>query len=249
LGQIAYLTPWLWWPAVVGLYALARGRFKFDATENPSTLNVRVFLLALAMPATLIFLFVAARKPVLPHWSLVGLIPAFPLVGQTWALLLASANTRTQTVHRLRFATGFVIIAAGFVSLHSHFGLIPWARLGPIGQKLAKVDMTLDGQIWSGLTHQLAQKGWLPSPDEFIFTSRWYESGLHWSRLNRWHPERSLRLRNDRNRWRVHALRERPIHRARHLLDKFLRKGQRWHHRVPLTKESQALRSISPEPR
>ena len=175
-GQIAYLTPWIWWPAVAGLHALARNRPSAESAEN-QPLNVRVFLLSLALPATLIFLYVAARKPVLPHWSLVGLIPAFPLIGKTWADLLANPIDRPKAIHRLRFATVFVVVAALFVSLHSHFGLIPWARLGPTGQKLAQVDMTLDGQIWASLTQQLKQNGWLPGPDEFIFTSRWYESG------------------------------------------------------------------------
>ncbi len=175
-GQIAYLTPWIWWPAVAGIYALARGRFP-DRSTDDSPLNSRVFLLSLALPATMIFLFVAARKQVLPHWSLVGLIPAFPLIGKQWADALAQPERRNGTVRQLRFATGFVVIAALFVSLHARFGLIPWASLGPVGQRLAKVDMTLDGQIWSGLTRQMKEKGWLPGPDDFIFTSRWYESG------------------------------------------------------------------------
>ena len=176
-GQIAYLTPWIWWPAVAGLYSLARGRFQEPITSEKPTLNVRVFLLTLAMPATLIFLFVAARKQVLPHWSLVGLIPAFPLIGKTWAELLENPATRQTTRRRLKFASGFVIMATLFVSLHAHFGLIQWSLFGPIGQKLARVDMTLDGQIWTELTRQIHQKGWYPGPDEFLFTSRWYESG------------------------------------------------------------------------
>lgn len=175
-GQIAYLTPWIWWPAVAGLYALIRGKGEPESSSE-SLLNTRVFLLSMALPATAIFLFVAARKPVLPHWSLVGLLPAFPLIGKTWAAALANQATRPRVTKRLQFAGGFVVVTTLFVTLHSHFGLIPWAKLGPVGQRIAKVDMTLDGQIWEGLARGLKSNGWLPGPDGFVFTGRWYESG------------------------------------------------------------------------
>lgn len=177
-GQAAYLTPWIWWPAVAGLYALARGRFDLTTgSENGTALDVRTFLLCQSIPALAIFLFVAAKKPVLPHWSLVGLIVTFPLIGKAWNDLLNQPLRRGRVVHLMRFATGFVLVATLFVSLHSKFGLVPWSLFGKSGEKIARADMTLDDLFWNDLAQQMRENGWMPAPDEFAFTGRWFESG------------------------------------------------------------------------
>lgn len=175
-GQIAYLTPWIWWPAVAGLYALVRGRFNLSAGQKQS-LDIRTFLITQSLPALSIFLFVAARKSVLPHWSLVGLIATFPLIGKSWNDLLNQPLQHQRMVGKLRFATVFVILATLFVSLHSRFGLVPWSRFGELGQKMAKVDMTLDDLFWNDLARQMKQNDWMPDTDGFVFTGRWFESG------------------------------------------------------------------------
>ena len=175
-GQIAYLTPWIWWPAIATLVALARGRFDTGEGEE-RRLDVRTFVLCNSLPALGIFLFVAARKPVLPHWSLVGLIATFPLIGKCWADMLVFDSRKVVLKNRLRWATGLVLVATLYVSLHSRFGLIPWRLLGDNGVKLAKVDMTLDDLFWSDLKRQMAEKGWLPGQGGFVFTGKWYESG------------------------------------------------------------------------
>jgi len=35
----------------------------------------------------------------------------------------------------------------------------------------------IDLSRWSGLAEQLERRGWVPGPNEFLFTSRWFESG------------------------------------------------------------------------
>lgn len=184
-GQILYLTPWIWLAAVAGLLRLAYAPRSIENAKastallptDVGSLDRRVFLLSLSIPMLVMFFFVALRKPVLPHWSLVGLLPAFPLIGKAWAESYADPASRPQTIARVRFALSFVLAATLFTSLHARFGLLPWHRFGAIGEKIARVDMTLDGLVWSDIADQLENKGWAPGPEEFLFTSRWYESG------------------------------------------------------------------------
>jgi hypothetical protein len=175
-GQIAYLTPWIWWPAVANLAALLRGRFDVGQKQEKG-LDIRTFLLCCSLPALAIFLYVAARKPVLPHWSLVGLIATFPLIGKYWADLIALPARLPIMRKRLGWATCFVLVATLYVSLHSKFGLVPWGLLGDTGQKLAKVDMTLEDLFWADLKRQMSEKSWLPGEGGFVFTGKWFESG------------------------------------------------------------------------
>jgi 4-amino-4-deoxy-L-arabinose transferase-like glycosyltransferase len=186
-GQVLYLTPWIWRDAVTGLVRLARGRSNdepIDSTlaDRPSDgvlvdLDRRTFLLSLAGPILVMFFYVALRKPVLPHWSLVGLLPAFPLIGRAWAEKLNRDAFRSTARKRVSWSLGFVVVATLFTSLHARFGLIPWDRFGATGERIARVDVTLDGMIWDRLAKELESRGWVPGQDEFLFTSRWYESG------------------------------------------------------------------------
>ncbi len=186
LGQILYLTPWVWRDAVSSMVRLARGESPAtepsDVAASPNddrlmSLDRRTFLLSLSLPVLSVFFYVALRKPVLPHWSLVGLLPAFPLIGQAWADQAARPSTLARTRKRVGWALGFVVAATLFTAAHSRFGLVPWNRFGSTGERIAQVDLTLDGIIWSGLAEQLERRGWVPGPNEFLFTSRWYESG------------------------------------------------------------------------
>lgn len=186
LGQILYLTPWVWRDAVSSMVRLARGEVsdaEVPATDAPAhgdrlkSLDRRTFLLSLSLPVLSVFFYVALRKPVLPHWSLVGLLPAFPLIGQAWADHLARPATHTRTRRRVSWALGFVLVSTLFTAAHARFGLVPWNRFGQAGERMAQVDLTLDGIFWGGLAEQLERRGWVPGPDEFLFTSRWYESG------------------------------------------------------------------------
>lgn len=187
VGQILYLTPWIWRDAVTGLIRLARGKSGSIPSESVAetaggdaslpSLDRRTFLLTLSLPILAMFFYVALRKPVLPHWSLVGLLPAFPLIGLAWAENLGRESSRPRAKFRLKWSLGFVMVATLVTAVHARFGLVPWHRFGSYGEKIARVDATLDGMIWDRLARELEARGWTPGPDEFLFTSRWYESG------------------------------------------------------------------------
>ena len=88
-GQAAYLFPWLWVPLIVVLFREARGQRGRKGEDIPGR-----FLLYQAVVPLLAFGGVALVQPVLPHWSLVGFLAAFPLLGRAWAQRREAAPAR-----------------------------------------------------------------------------------------------------------------------------------------------------------
>ena len=114
-GHIAYLTPWMW---LYLIFVLVRRR---SILTNPATAPLpERFLLAHALPPLALFLLVALVKPILPHWSLVGFLPLYPLLGHDWA-------QRRVAALRLRVAVLLAVVAvpAGLFLAQARWGLIP----------------------------------------------------------------------------------------------------------------------------
>ena len=88
-GQAAYLFPWLWVPLIVVLFREVRGLRTGRRAGFPGR-----FLTYQAVVPLLAFGGIALVQPVLPHWSLVGFLAAFPLLGRAWAKRMEAAPTR-----------------------------------------------------------------------------------------------------------------------------------------------------------
>ena len=159
LGEIAYLTPWIF-AALVGALADSARRVRRGDDK-------RLFLLWLALPPIVVFTVTplwGARG--LPHWPMPGWFFAYPLMGawlvEPWA-------------HRLdlkRWAIGTAALMAALAALgvwQSATGGL--SRL--IGGAQTSGDPTLEALPWTKLADAPAL---LPRPD-FVVTRKWWEAG------------------------------------------------------------------------
>ena len=155
LGQIAFLSPWLFVPLVAGLVSSLRcwrdGR--------------RLFLLCLSLPP--IALFTAAPLWIergQPHWAMAGWFFAFPLMG-AWAQDLP-VPARIVRRYAILSVALLAALTAGAV-VEAQTGWL-W-RLLPAGT----TDPTLEALDWSGLVKAPLLQ---PSPP-FVISTRWREAG------------------------------------------------------------------------
>ena len=155
LGQIAFLSPWLFVPLVMGVVSGLR-RWRDDR---------RLFLLCLTLPP--IVLFTAAPLWIekgQPHWAMAGWFFAFPLMG-AWAqdISVSASNLR-------RYATLSVVLLATLTS-----GAVVEARTGWVWRLLpaGTTDPTLEVLDWSGLAKAPLLE---PSPP-FVISTRWRDAG------------------------------------------------------------------------
>ena len=128
LGEIAYLTPWIFAALVGALVAAARRARQGD--------DKRLFLLCLALPPIVVFTLTplwGARG--LPHWPMPGWFFAYPLMG-AW---LVEPWARRLDLRRWAIGTAALMAAlAALVVWHSATG----GTLAPVGgsQKSARSD-------------------------------------------------------------------------------------------------------------
>jgi hypothetical protein len=169
-GQAAYLFPWIWVPLIVVLFREVRRRRGRTDEDIPGR-----FLLYQAAVPLLAFGGVALVQPVLPHWSLVGFLAAFPLLGRAWAQWREAAPAR----FRVRLViVGFLTIAlSALVVSQAETGFLQ--RGGRFGLGLIPVanDPTLDSYGWDQVSRELETRGLLNQPEVFLFSDRWYYSG------------------------------------------------------------------------
>jgi 4-amino-4-deoxy-L-arabinose transferase-like glycosyltransferase len=152
LGQIGFLSPWLFVPLVAGLVSGVR-RWRDDR---------RLFLLCLSLPP--IVLFTAAPLWIekgQPHWSMAGWFFVFPLMG-AWAADIA--------VPLRRYAILSGVLLAALAT-----GVVVEARTGWLWRVLpaGTTDPTLEALDWSGLLKAPLLQ---PSPT-FVISTGWREAG------------------------------------------------------------------------
>jgi hypothetical protein len=163
-----YLFPWIW-VGLVGLL-IRKGRPLFRS-ETP---RVDRFLITQAIPPLATFLAVACTRPVLPHWTLVGFLPLFPLLGQLWAADLRPTKSRRR---RMVIMASMPVLAIGLVILEARTGFFQKGRAGGIGLVASSYDPTADMVGWDSIGEELGRRGLLDRPDTFLFTGSWYQSG------------------------------------------------------------------------
>ena len=141
-GQVLYVFPWIWVGLVVALGRGWRGR---DRAAR--------LLLWQAIPPLVVFLAVGSRREVLPHWSLFGLVPLFPLLGREWG-----KSRRLWT--RLAFVSAVPAVAAVLIAAQARWGMLP-----------TRLDPTADSVGWGPLLAEARARGLLDRPGQFVFTS------------------------------------------------------------------------------
>ena len=169
-----YLFPWIWWHLIRQL-GPAIGRLHRRSTSLvPASER---FLLSQAVTPLGTFLAVACTRPVLPHWTLVGFLPLFPLLGRMWDTRFAADpaqfRRRAAVLAALPVALALVALA------HTRAGLFQAGRAGGLGLGLVPVaqDPTTDLYGWDQVAGELKRRGLLDQPGTFLFTPTWYHSG------------------------------------------------------------------------
>ena len=157
LGEIAYLSPWLFAPLAMGLVAALR---KVGDERH-------LFLLCLALPPILVFTLTplwGARG--LPHWTMPGWFFAFALIG-AW---VEDRRAPDRTLRRWAFASAALLAAAAAVaSVQAGAG---WPlRLIPL--RPGSADPTLEAFDWGALRDAPA----LHRKPAFVLAAKWSDAG------------------------------------------------------------------------
>lgn len=168
-GQAMYYLPWIWIPLLVTLANKIRTARKGEAEPGDR------FFLSQSAPPLLAFLAVACTRAVLPHWSLIGLLPVIPMLGQRWARTWATRPSAM--LKRFVILAAAPILIAALFALHAQTGC--FQREGRSVLRLVPVanDPTCDLYGWDQVTAELKRRHLTEAPIDFLFTSRWYQSG------------------------------------------------------------------------
>jgi len=161
-GQAAYLFPWIWL-MLVAILVVQLGKFRHGATVAER------FLVCQAVIPLTVFTGVACVRPVLPHWTLVGYLSIFPLLGRHWEARWR-ANP-TQTRRRLTILAAIPVVVMAMMVAQDRTGWMN--RLG----LPAKLDPTADLYGWDQIADEIERRRLLDPPGTFLFTGTWYASG------------------------------------------------------------------------
>ncbi len=165
-GPFVYLLPWVAVPMGVSVWGVVKAGRERGAAER--------FLLVPMVVPVVVFLVVACRQPVLPHWSLVGLLPGFVLLGRDWARRWEREPARMR--RRLVVLSAMPVVVAGLVLVQLWTGILQKGGWG-LGLLPVSRDPTLDLYGWDEVVAELEKRGLLDLPETFVFTSKWYHSG------------------------------------------------------------------------
>jgi hypothetical protein len=164
VGQVLYLTPWIWARLVGELVSLVRrGRGGWSAAE--------AFLTSQAAPVLALFLGVSTFRRIMPHWPMIGFVALMPLLGRTWAGRLASGRGRYAA--RLAALTAAPVLLASLIVVHARTGLFQDERGRLLGLFAPSADPTVDTIRWDQIARDLAGRGLLEDPRLFLFTDSW----------------------------------------------------------------------------
>ncbi len=161
-GQAAYLFPWIWIALVGLLYQAVRGFRRGDSKAER-------FLVCQAVTPLAAFTAVACLRPVLPHWTLVGYLSLFPLLGRLWDSRYRENPRKMGRL--LAIAAAVPIAITGFLVVEYRTGVLQSAGLPP------KADPTVNMYGWEQVSGELGRLGLLDDPKVFLFSRSWFTSG------------------------------------------------------------------------
>ena len=161
-GQAAYLFPWIWLSLVVLLWQGLR-------TFRRGASTAERFLICQAVIPLAAFTAVACLRPVLPHWTLVGYLALFPLLGRLWE---SRYRENPRKMGRLLALAAMVPIGiTSFLVVEYRTGVLQSVGLPPKG------DPTVDMSGWDEVAGELKRRGLLDDPNVFLFSRTWFTSG------------------------------------------------------------------------
>ena len=167
LGPAAYLLPWIWFRLVQIL--VREGRAALQGMGDR-------FLVCQAIVPLSAFAALACVRPLLPHWTLVGFLSLFPLLGRDWAENWLANPARF--VRRLGLVAMVPVLVGVFGIMEARTGILQKGRPGGLALLPARLgDPTAEMSGWDQVADELRRRGLLDRPGTFLFTSFWYHSG------------------------------------------------------------------------
>ncbi len=157
-GGALFVLPWFWVPMI---WLGARAPWRGSQQER--------LLAWLAAPPIVVFALVAAWSGhrVLFHWAAPGYLMLFPLLGVYVADRIDRAWMR-----RVMGATAALVVAAlAVIGAQTRFDV-----LGPVLERFARKDPTIEGVDWTSLRTELDARGLLP-PGTVIGLPNWRDGG------------------------------------------------------------------------
>jgi hypothetical protein len=169
IGPAIYLFPWIWFRLVT--LVLGKAWRGFAADTPPA----ERFLLAEAVVPLGAFLAIACTRPVLPHWTLVGFLPVYPMLGKAWEAAFDADPSRFR--RRAAVLVALPLALGALTLLQARTGFFQQGRPGGIGLLRVARDPSVDLYGWDEVAGELKRRGLLDEPGTFLFTSSWYYSG------------------------------------------------------------------------
>jgi 4-amino-4-deoxy-L-arabinose transferase-like glycosyltransferase len=166
LGQAAYLCPWIWL-RLVNVLVRRGARLYEDAHDR--------FLVCQAVVPLALFTAVASIREVLPHWTLVGFLALFPMLGRLWAGAWDQAPG--PLARRLGLMAAVPVLVGLLAVVEARTGLLQKGRPGGLGLLNVTSDPTVELVGWEQIGAELKRRGLLDRPGTFLFTRMWYHSG------------------------------------------------------------------------
>lgn len=120
-GQAAHLLPWVWLPLMLVLAWELRREVRGRGRTSDAAVRLLLFQAMVPLAA---FGAVSLVQPVLPHWSLVGFLSVFPLLGRELAGRYAARPRRTAA--RLWCVSALTVVLGALVVVHARTGLFQW---------------------------------------------------------------------------------------------------------------------------
>lgn len=165
-GPALYLAPWIWLASMIVLVRAWRNAREATGLEKLS-------MVLATLPIGLVTL-VGLFRPVLPHWSLIGVVSILPLLGNDWAQRWAR-NPRRMRRNAVLAMSVPVFLGILLVGQYRQ-GWLQRGAPGRIGLLPASADPTAESFGWDQVADRLRSRGWL-NDQTFVFAGRWYHSG------------------------------------------------------------------------
>jgi 4-amino-4-deoxy-L-arabinose transferase-like glycosyltransferase len=166
VGQVFYLTPWIWaWLVAILIGLGRRGVRRWGDAE--------AFLACQAILPLLLFLGVATFRRIMPHWPLIGFVALLPLLGRAWSARLEDDPRRIRVRLRLALVSAAPVIMASLFLAQTRSGWFQDARGRLLGVVTPADDPTVDMIRWGQIARELDRRGLLDEPDTFLFTDDW----------------------------------------------------------------------------
>jgi 4-amino-4-deoxy-L-arabinose transferase-like glycosyltransferase len=164
VGQMLYLTPWIWVGILIVIARLMR-------RGSRAWSDAEAFFFSQAAPSIALFMGVATYRRIMPHWPLIGFVALMPLLGR---ILAERYQARPRRVRRVLGTLMAVPVVLGFLFIaHARYGVLQGREGRLLGCIEPHLDPTIDTIRWDQIAAELKRRGLLEGRDTFLFTDSW----------------------------------------------------------------------------